>query len=88
MADQVASLQIHGFGDRSKVAYAAVMSKARFAPLMKQTFPRLKRLAPLMLTRLVQGIRESLQPVVQANKVLGSTDSMTTMHWIKEVDKE
>ena len=63
------SLQIHGFGDSSEVAYAAVvyfrietskgaytrliMSKTRVAPLAKQTIPRLELLAALILSRLV-----------------------------------
>ena len=61
--DQVTSLQIHGFGDSSEVAYAAtvylriettkgistqlIMSKTRVAPLTKPTIPRLELLDAL-----------------------------------------
>ena len=64
--ENVISLQIHGFGDSSEVAYAAVvylrietsegaytqlvMSKTRVAPLAKQTIPRLDLLAALILS--------------------------------------
>ena len=101
--DQVSSLQIHGFGDSSEVAYAAtvylrietikgistqlIMSKPRVAPLTKPTIPRLELLAALILARLVQRIREALQPIAQI-EVFCWTDSMTTLHWIKGVNKE
>ena len=78
VGDEVTSLQIHGFGDSSEVAYAAtvylgietikgistqlIMSKTRVAPLTKPTIPRLELLAALMLSRLVQRIRKALQP--------------------------
>ena len=102
--DQVTSLQIHGFGDRSEVAYAAtvylrietikgistrlIMSKTRVAALTKPTIPRLELLAALILARLVQRIREALQPIAQINEVFCWTDSMTTLHWVKGVDRE
>ena len=102
--DQVTSRQIHGFGDSSEVAYAAtvylrietikgiwtqlIMSKTRVAPLTKPTIPRLELLAALILARLVQRIREALQPIAQINEVFCWTGSMTTLHWIKGVDKE
>ena len=102
--DQVTSLQIHGFGDSSEVAYAAtvylrietikgistrlIMSKTRVAPLTKPTISRLELLAALILARLVQRIREALKPIAQINEVFCWTDSMTTLHWIKGVDRE
>ena len=102
--DQVTSLQIHGFGDSSETAYAAVvylrietmqgistqlvMSKTRVAPLKRSTIPRLELLAALILARLVVRVKEALQPVAQVNEVFCWTDSMTTLHWIKGIDKE
>ena len=101
--DQVTSLQIHGFGDSSETAYAAtaylrietmqgistqlVMSKTRVAPLKRPTIPRLELLAALILARLVLHVKEVLQPVAQVNEVFCWTDSMTTLHWIKGIDK-
>ena len=102
--DQVTSLQIHGFRDSSEAAYAAtvylrietikgistqlIMSKTRVAPLTKLTIPRLELLAALILARLVQRIGEALQPIARIDEVFCWTDSMTTLHWIKGVDRE
>ena len=102
--DHVASLKIHGFGDTSETAYAAavylrietiqgiltqlVMSKTRVAPLQRPTIPRLELLAALILARLVIRVKEALQPVAQVNEVFCWTGSMTTLHWIKGIDKE
>ena len=102
LRDQVTSL--HGFADSSDVAYAAtvylrieaiksistrlIMSKTRVASLTKPTVPRLELLAALILARLVQRIREALQPIAQINEVFCWTDSMTTLYWIKGVDRD
>ena len=64
------------------------MSKTRVAPLTKPTIPRLELFAALILARLVQRIREALQPIAQINEVFCWPDSMTTLHWIQGVDKE
>ena len=98
--ENLVSLQIHGFGDSSEVAYAAVvylrietsmgaytrliMSKTRVAPLAKQTISRLELLAALILSRLVYRVRVALLPVIKVDEVFCWTDSMTTLHWIKE----
>ena len=81
--ENVISLQIHGFGDSSEVAYAAVvylrietsegaytqlvMSKTRVAPLAKQTIPRLELLAALILSRLINRVRVALLPVIKVD---------------------
>ena len=83
--ENLVSLQIHGFGDSSEVAYAAVvylrietskgaytrliMSKTRVAPLAKQTIPRLELLAALILSRLVYRVRVALLPVIKVDEV-------------------
>jgi len=102
--ENVVSFQIHGFGDSSEVAYAAVvylrietskgackrlvMSKTRVAPLAKQTNPRLELLAALILPRLVDRVRVALLPVIKVHEVYCWTDSRTTLHWIKGVGRE
>ena len=102
--ENLVSLQIHGFGDSSEVAYAAVvylrietskgaytrliMSKTRVAPLAKQTISRLELLAALILSRLVYRVRVALLPVIKVDEVFCWTDSMTTLHWIKGVGRE
>ncbi|XP_044183283.1 uncharacterized protein LOC122963962 [Acropora millepora] len=101
--ENVISLQIHGFGDSSEVAYAAVvylrietnegaytqlvMSKTRVAPLAKQTIPRLELLAALILSRLINRVRVALLPVIKVDEVYCWTDSMTKLHWIKGVER-
>ncbi|XP_044184810.1 uncharacterized protein LOC122964955 [Acropora millepora] len=101
--ENVISLQIHGFGDSSEVACAAVvylrietsegaytqlvMSKTRVAPLAKQTIPRLELLAALILSRLIDRVRVALLPVIKVDEVYCWTDSMTTLHWIKGVER-
>lgn len=80
-AENLVSLQLHGFGDSSEVAYATVvylrierirgistelvMSKARVAPLARQIIPRLELLAALILSRLVTRVRTALLPIIQ-----------------------
>ena len=102
--EDVISLQIHGFGDGSEVAYAAavylrmetsqgvyaqlLMSKSRVVPLARQTIPRIELLASLILSRLVNRVRTALIPVVKVDEIFCWTDSTTTLHWIKGVGKE
>ena len=104
MDGDVISVQIHGFGDSSEAAYAAVvylrietttsvyvklvMSKARVAPLARQTVPRLELLAALILARLVSRVQAALEPIVNVDDIFCWTDSMTTLCWIQGVDKE
>ena len=92
--ETVVSFQIHGFGDSSEVAYAAVvylkietskgacsrlvMSKTRVARLAKQTIPRLELLATLILSRLVERVCVAL-PVIKVDEVYCWTDPITTL---------
>jgi len=101
--ETVVSFQIHGFGDSSEVAYAAVvylkietskgactrlvMSKTRVARLAKQTIPRLELLATLILSRLVERVCVAL-PVIKVDEVYCWTDPTTTLHLIKGVGRE
>ena len=100
----VISVQIHGFGDSSEAAYAAVvylrietttsvcvklvLSKARVAPLARQTIPRLELLPALILVRLVYRVQAALEPIINVDDIFCWTDSMTTLCWIQGVDKE
>ncbi|KAK2559418.1 hypothetical protein P5673_018046 [Acropora cervicornis] len=60
--ENVISLQIHGFGDSSEVAYAAVV--------------------------LIDRVRVAFLPVIKVDEVCCWTDSMTTLHWIKGVERK
>ena len=102
--ESVISLQLHGFGDGSEVAYAAavylgveasqgvyvylLMNKSRVVPLSKQTISRTELLASLVLSRLIARVCSALLPLVKIYDIYFWKDSTTTLHWIKGVDKE
>ena len=105
--ESVISLQLHGFGDGSEVAYAAavylrvetsqgvyvylLMSKLRVVPLSKQTISRTELSASLGHSYYPGWLPESVQPYFHWSRLLKYfcwTDSTTTLHWIKGVDKE
>ena len=83
--ESVISLQLHGFGDGSEVAYAAavylrveksqgvyvylLMSKLRVIPLSKQTISRTELLASLVLSRLITRVRSALLPLVKITEI-------------------
>ena len=94
--NEVKSLQLHCFADASEKAYGAVVymrveyesrveceivaSKTRVSPLDKQTIPRLE----LCLTVL----RQALENVVKVDDLVNWTDSMISLWWIRNTDKE
>ena len=102
--ESVISLQLHGFGDGSEVAYAAavylgveasqgvyvylLMNKSRVVPLSKQTISRTELLASLVLSRLIARVCSALLPLVKIYDIFFWKDSTTTLHWIKGLDKE
>ena len=83
-----------GFCDASVRAYAAVIyvdtgegdlnlvaSKTRVAPIQTQTVPRLELLGALLLARLMESVRSSLDGLV--GECLCFTDSQIVLCWIK-----
>ncbi|GFW88895.1 integrase catalytic domain-containing protein [Trichonephila clavipes] len=90
-------IEIHGFSDASKRAYAAVYikcfnesgqsqtrllcSKSRVAPLKTLTIPRLELSAALLLSRLVKKVVPILQ--LPIHKIWMWTDSTIALAWIK-----
>ena len=74
-----AEIELYGFCDSSKQAYAAavyakitvegkssvslVMSKSRVAPLAQPTIPRLELLSALILARLITSVKDALSPL-------------------------
>ena len=75
--ERVVSCSLHGFGDASSKAYAAVIylhmttttgsyvkfvaSKSRVACAKELSIPRLELLAALVLARLIEHVKEALQ---------------------------
>ncbi len=102
--EQVLSYELHGFCDASIKAYAAVVylriitpdasytrlviSKARVAPLTKQTIPRLELLSALVLARLMNTVEKALKSVMEISKVKCWTDSKVALYWIIQQEKE
>ena len=97
--DSVISLQLHGFGDGSEVAYAAavylrvetsqgvyvylLMNKLRVVPLSKQTISRTELLASLILSRLITRVRSALLPLVKITEIF----LLDRFHYDSSLDK-
>ena len=102
--EKPAEVELFGFCDSSESAYAAsvyakvtingksrvslVTSKSRVTPLSKTTIPRLELLSCLILARLMESVKETLSPLVNAKIVKCWTDSITALHWIRGEQKE
>ena len=102
--DKVVSCSLHGFGDASSKAYAAVIylhvtttvgnyvkfvaSKSRVAPIKELTIPRLELLAALVLARLITYVKEALELDVGVTNMSCWTDSRVTLFWIKGEERE
>ena len=71
----------------SRVECAIMASKIRVAPLDKQTIPRLELLSNLTASRLVKSVNKALENVVKVNDEVNSTDSMISLRWISNTDK-
>ena len=88
--DKVVSCSLHGFGDASSKAYAAVIylhvtttvggyvklvaSKSRVALLRELTIPRLELFAALVLARLITHVKEALEQDVTITNMTCWTD--------------
>ena len=102
--DKVVSCSLHGFGDTSSKAYAAVIylhvtttfggyvklvaSKSRVAPVKELTIPRLELPAALVLARLITHVNEALELNVTITNMTCWTDSRVTLFWIKGEERE
>ena len=61
-------------------------SKTRVSLLNKKTIPRLELLSNLTASRLVNSVSQPLETVVKVN-VVNWTDSMISLWWIRNTDK-
>ena len=84
--NDVKSVQLHGFADASKVAYAAniyirvetsesvisnlVTAKTKVAPLKVKSIPRLELLSEVILSKLITTVSESLQETIPVDSVM------------------
>ena len=102
--DPVISCIVHGFGDASKAAYAAVTylvmittigirvkflaAKTRVAPIERQTIPRLELLSCLILARLVKNVQTALRDEIKLDDPVCWSDSKVALFWITNGNKE
>lgn len=98
------SYTLHGFGDASQRAYAAVVylliethdgrstrfvaSKTRVAPVKGHSIPRLELLAALLLARLISALESALRPEIALMPSMCYTDSKVALYWIKGESQE
>jgi len=104
VTEKSVSCSLHGFGDASIKAYAAVIylhvttttgsyvkflaSRSRVAPLKQETIPRLEFLVALILVRLISHVGEALEPEVDITDLTYWTDSKVALAWIKGEERE
>ena len=104
VSGRVISCSLHGFGDASCKAYAAVIylhitttngkylkfvaSKSRVAPVEHKSIPRLELLAALVLARLITHVGDALEPEVEITGISCWKDSRITLCWIKGEERE
>jgi len=103
VTEKIVSCSLHGFGDASSKAYAAVIylhvttttgssvkflaSRSSVVPLKQETIPRLQLLAALILARLISHAGEVLEPEVDITD-LTWTDLKVALAWIKGEERE
>ena len=63
-------------------------SKTQVAPLDTQTIPLPELLSNLTASRLVKSVSQVLENVVKVDDVVNWTDSMISLWWIRNTDKE
>ena len=103
-AEDVNSIQLHGFADASKIAYGANIyirvttsnvsysqlsaSKTRVAPLKGETIARLKLMAALTLANLITAVYKALAYTIKINAVFNWIDSQIVWWWINGESKQ
>ena len=100
----MASIELLSFSDASIKAFAAAVylrlesedkvsttlaaSKARVAPLMQRSLPRLELLEALISSRLASAVERAVSSCIIVNSVYCWTDLITALFWNKDVNKE
>ena len=94
---------LHGFCDASDIAYAAVVyivgiasnqilssfvtAKTKVAPLVKPSTPVMELYGCVLLSDLVSNVKEALTEEISFSGVVCWSDSLDSLHWIKNEKK-
>ena len=81
-----AAIYLREVTSSSDVKVTLLVSKSRVAPLKKMTIPRLELLAALILSRLMNFVRDALS--CHGIEILCFSDSLNVIHWIKRIDRD
>ena len=97
------TVELHGFGDASKVGYCAciyivsknsslkasrlICSKTRNSPLKEMSIPRLELTASFLLSRLMALVIK-FHDHIRFDRLLYYSDSTTVLHWIQSDHKQ
>ena len=101
---QIKSIELHGFCDSSKIAYAAVIyakirtnlgvsvslmsAKTKVAPLKPHSIPRLELLACVLLAKLTDCVAKAIDSRLNVDKIFAWSDSEIALCWLKSKLKQ
>ena len=93
--EEIEQYSLHAFGDASKKAFCYVMkiasgyhcklvtSKSRVVPLKEMSVPRLELIAALILSRLLNNVKHSLESQILFESIYCWSDSTIVLSWLK-----
>ena len=97
--EEIEQYSLHAFGDASKEAFCSVIylvmkiasdyhcklvtSKSRLVPLIEMSIPRLELIAALILARLLNNVKYSLESQILLESIYCWSDSTIVLSWLK-----
>ena len=97
--EEIEQYSLHAFGDASKKAFCSVIylvmkivsgyhcklvtSKSRVVPLKEMSVPRLELIAVLILARLLNNVKHSLESQILFESIYCWSDSTIVLSWLK-----
>ena len=97
--EEIEQYSLHAFGDASKKAFCSVIylvmksasgyhcklvtSKSRVVPLKEMSVPRLELIAALILARLLNNVKHSLESQILFESIYCWSDSTIVLSWLK-----
>ena len=84
-----ACVYIRSVTENNEVSVNLVAAKSRVAPIKGgMTIPKLELMGNLVLSRLMQSVKNALEKIFQFSNVLYWTDSKVSLSWIRAQNKE